>query len=214
MKRLLSNVAYGLAGVLLLVVGVLLVCNRGIDKTAVFAVLGGCLLLLMSWAFFWQDKKEKVQYFTGKRTSSTALRKGVKMALDLPFERLHSQFQSIAEHDEVAVAENGYLSWNSGSFAEIRIVSCGAENWLGVFWVRATRGMSNAVLKSICTANGMALPESLCGMKPHGIVIYNAGVLQVYPASLEEDFKEAFLSTVLSGADEFQKWVSEYYEEA
>ncbi|MBR5876818.1 MAG: hypothetical protein IKZ10_08285 [Akkermansia sp.] len=214
MKRLLSNVAYGLGGVLLLVVGVALMLNRGVDKTSVFAVVGGCMLVLMSWAFFWQDKKENVHYFTGKRTASADARKGVKMALELPFEKLHAQFQSIAEHDEVAVAENGYLSWNSGSFAEIRIVSCGAENWLGVFWVRATRGMSNAVLKSICTANGMALPESLCGMKPHGIVIYNAGVLQVYPASLEEDFKEAFLSTVLSGADEFQKWVSEYYEEA
>lgn len=67
-------------------------------------------------------------------------------------------------------------------------------------------------MKSICAARGVQAPESV-PVKPHGVLLYQGGVLHHYPAFLKAEFEDALLSTVLSQGADFDKWVREYGEE-
>ena len=213
MKRLISNLAYGVAGLLLLVGGiVLLYLHRGGEFVA-FSLVSGTILMLISWALFYKDKRDKTQHHPAQAITKADMLKCANIECAIPFERIRANFLKLSKSDDTIVAEKDYLSWNSGTFAEIRVTKLCNENWVCIYWERASWIMSDSVMKSICEANDIQMPSEFHKMEPHGIAIYTQNNLQIYPAMLKEDFTDAFLDTVLSQGSEFESWIKDYYEE-
>lgn len=213
MKRSAINLTYGIVGLMLLVGSIVLLCIHGGSKLVAFSSVSGSVLMLYSWAFFYQDKRDKIQQRPEQTISKADLLKCANVECAIPFERIHANFIKLSKLDDTIVAENDYLSWNSGSFAEIRVARLNNENWVSIYWERASWMMPDSVMESICELNNIQMPSGFHKMEPHGIAIYSQGNLQIYPAMLKEEFMEGFLETVLSQGAEFERWVKEYYEE-
>jgi len=169
--------------------------------------------MLLSWAFFYQDKRDKIQYRPKQKISKADLLKGARVNCIIPFEQLRANFIMLSKLDDKIVAENDYLSWNSGSFAEIRVTRLNNGNWVCLFWERASWIMTDSIMESICESNDIQMPSEFHKMKPHGLAIYAQGNFQIYPSILKEEFVEKFGGTVLSQGSEFERWVKDYYEE-
>ena len=213
MKRSAINLTYGIVGLMLLVGSIVLLCIHGSSKLVAFSSVSGSVLMLYSWAFFYQDKRDKIQQRPEQTISKADLLKCANVECAIPFERIHANFIKLSKLDDTIVAENDYLSWNSGSFAEIRVARLNNENWVSIYWERASWIMPDSVMESICELNNIQMPSGFHKMKPHGIAIYSQGNLQIYPAMQKEEFMEGFLETVLSQGAEFERWVKAYYEE-
>lgn len=213
MKRSILNLAYGVVGLLLLIGGIVLLCLHGSSKLAAFFSVSGSVLMLYSWAFFYQDKRDKIQQRPEQIILKEDLLKCANVECAIPFEHIRANFIKLSKLDDAIVAENDYLSWNSGSFAEIRVTRLNNGNWVCLYWERASWIMPDSVMESICESNNIQMPSGFHKMEPHGIAIYSQGNLQIYPAILKAEFMERFLETVLSQGAEFERWVKEYYEE-
>lgn len=213
MKRYISNLAYGVVGLLLLIGGIVLLCLHGSSKLVAFFSVSGSVLMLYSWAFFYQDKRDKIQQRPEQIILKEDLLKCANVECAIPFEHIRANFIKLSKLDDAIVAENDYLSWNSGSFAEIRIYRLNDENWVCIYWEQASRVMSDSVMESICELNDIQMPLDFYKMKPHGLAIYSQSNLQIYPAILKDVFMDEFLETVLSQGSKFEKWIKDYYEE-
>lgn len=212
MKRLLENIAYALGGLVLLAAAVAYFFWQGADRLFAFLIVAGVLLLMGAWGVFAADKRDGVTYF--KSTKKPNWRKGESLTTELPFDSLRKNFLTMIRHDaDAVVADKDYLSWNSGSFADIRLERRGQQDWVGLFWVNAEHGMADVTMRKLCETHGLAMPDSFRRMKPHGLVFYTSGTLTLYPATLAEEFKADFLDTVLSQGRDFDRWVQEYDEE-
>ncbi len=212
MKRSAINLTYGIVGLILLVGSIVLLCIHGSSKLVAFSSVCGSVLMLYSWAFFYQDKRDKIQQRPEQTISKADLLKCANVECAIPFERIRANFIKLSKLDDTIVAENDYLSWNSGSFAEIRVARLNNENWVSIYWGRESWIMPDSVMESICESNNIQMPSGFHKMEPHGIAIYSQGNLQIYPAILKAEFMERFLETVLSQGAEFERWVKEYYE--
>ncbi len=213
MKRSIINLAYGVVGLLLLIGGIVLLCLHESSKLAAFFSVSGSVLMLCSWTFFYQDKRDKIQQRPEQIILKEDLLKCANVECAIPFEHIRANFIKLSKLDDAIVAENEYLSWNSGSFAEIRVTRLNNGNWVCLYWERASWIMPDSVMESICESNNIQMPSGFHKMEPHGIAIYSQGNLQIYPAILKAEFMERFLETVLSQGAEFERWVKEYYEE-
>lgn len=213
MKRSILNLTYGIVGLLLLVGSIVLLCLYGSSKLVAFSSVSGSVLMLLSWAFFYQDKKDKMQHCPEQTILKKDLLKCVNVECAIPFERILTNFVTLSKLDDTIVAENDYLSWNSGSFAEIRVSRLNNENWVCIYWERASWMMTDSIMESIFKSNDIQMPLGFRKMKPHGIAIYSQGNLQIYPSILKDEFAGDFLETVLSQGDEFEQWVKDYYGE-
>lgn len=213
MKRILSDLTYGIVGLLLLAGGIVLLCLYGGSKLAAFSLFSGIFLMLASGALLYQDKKDKMQHCPEQTIEKEDLLKCANVECSIPFEQIHANFVTLSKLDDAIVAENDYLSWNSGSFAEIRVSRLDHENWICIYWERASWVMTDSVMESICKSNDIQMPPDFRDMKPHGLAIYSQGNLQIYPAIQKDEFAGDFLETVLSQGSEFEQWVKDYYEE-
>lgn len=210
MKRILSDLSYGIIGLLLLAGGIVWLCLYGGNKLAVFSLISGIFLMLASGAFLYQDIRQRNPEQTIEKED---LLKCANVEYSIPFEQIHANFVTLSKLDDLIVAENDYLSWNSGSFAEIRVSRLDHENWICIYWERASWVMTDSIMESICKSNDIQMPPDFRNMKPHGIAIYSQGNLQIYPAIQKDEFVGDFLETVLSQGAEFEQWVKDYYEE-
>lgn len=207
MKKYLLYTAGALLGVLCMVQSVsLFLAGDSLKSIAQMAGLG--LLLMLGTAFLMYDDRSREP----KKVSAKRLLKGNDYKLELPYDTLSRHFRTLAEHDELTVAEKDFLSWNSGAFASVSIEPLGKGDWLGIYRIDADHAMSNTVVKSICAERGIQAPKSVL-VKPHGVLLYQDGELHHYPAFLKAEFEDALLSTVLSQGADFDKWVREYGEE-
>jgi len=169
--------------------------------------------MLLSWAFFYQDKTNKIQHRPEQNIMKNDLLKSARMNCIIPFEQIRANFLMLSKLDDTIVAENDYLSWNSGSFAEIRVKRLNNGNWVCIYWERSSWIMTDSIMESICESNDIQMPSEFHKMKPHGLAIYSQGNLQIYPSILKEEFMGEFLETILSQGSEFEGWVKDYYEE-
>lgn len=210
MKRILSDLSYGIIGLLLLAGGIVWLCLYGGNKLAVFSLISGIFLMLASGALIYRDIMQRSPEQTIEKED---LLKCANVEYSIPFEQIHANFVTLSKLDDAIVAENDYLSWNSGSFAEIRVSRLDHENWICIYWERASWVMTDSIMESICKSNDIQMPPDFRNMKPHGIAIYSQGNLQIYPAIQRDEFVGDFLETVLSQGAEFEQWVKDYYEE-
>lgn len=211
MKRFLYNLAHGVAGLLLIVGCVVWSCYHGISGRVVMCAFAGILLMVMSWALFYSDKRDNISY--RPEISKADMLQCAKVECMIPFDRLHAHFLRLSKLDDLIVAEKDYLSWNSGSFAQIRVSRLDHENWVCIYWERASWVMTDSVMESICKSNDIQMPPDFRNMKPHGLAFYSQGNLQIYPAIQKDEFAGDFLETVLSQGSEFEQWVKDYYED-
>lgn len=211
MKRFLSNLAYGVAGLSVIVGCVVWSCYHGISGDVAMYAFGGILLMVMSWGLFYSDKRDNISY--RPEISKADMLQCAKVECMIPFDQLHANFLRLSKRDDLIVAEKDYLSWNSGSFAEIRVTRLDREKWVCICWSRASWSLPDSVMESICRENGIQMPSDFRKMKPHGLAFYSQGYLNIYPAKLKEDFTDEFCATVLSQGPEFERWVKDYYED-
>lgn len=121
MNRFILDLVYGVVGLLLFVGGIVLLCLQGGSKPVVFFLVSGSILMLVSWALLYQDKKDKILHRPERTILKSDLLKCANIECSIPFEQIYANFLRLSKSDDMIVAENDYLSWNSGSFAEIRI---------------------------------------------------------------------------------------------
>jgi hypothetical protein len=108
------------------------------------------------------------------------------------------------------VAEKEYLSWNSGSFEDIRIRKIDAEAWMALFWGRSDWTLTDRQVEGICRRESVEMPSHFRKMQAHGVAVYRQGILSLYPAVHKEQFEDAFLTSVLQPKDAFNAWLDEY----
>ena len=106
-----------------------------------------------------------------------------------------------------------YLSWNSGSFAEIRIQKIDADAWIALFWLRADWSLTDRQLEGICRRESVEVPAHFRKMQAHGAAVYKQGILSLYPGTHKADFEDAFLTSVLQDAQAFNAWLAEYTQD-
>ena len=212
MKRVFFDFIYGIVGVALLIGSAVLFHLNAPTKIIIFTACFGLSLLLIFWVLLYQDSKE-IQSRREYKIAETDLLKSAVLKRSMPFEQIRTNFLILSKRDDTVVADKDFLSWDSGSFADIRIMQLDKGNWICKYWIRASWVMKDAVMETICEINGIRLPAQYRGMEPHGIAIYSNGSLQIYPSILQEEFKNEFLDTVLSLGSDFEKWVKDYYEE-
>ena len=210
MKRILSDLSYGIIGLLLLAGGIVWLCLYGGSMQAAIVLFIGIFLMFASGALIYRDIMQRSPEQTIEKED---LLKCANVECSIPFEQIHANFVRLSKLDDLIVAENDYLSWNSGSFAEIRVSRLDHENWICIYWERASWVMTDSIMESICKSNDIQMPPDFRNMKPHGIAIYSQGNLQIYPAIQKDEFVGDFLETVLSQGAEFEQWVKDYYEE-
>lgn len=208
MKNYVLYAAVALFGVLCLAHSVSLYAESdGLTWTIVqFGGLG--LLFLLGAGFFVYDDRSRAP----KMISEKRMLKGNEEKLSLTFDELRNRFRLLAARDELIVADKRYLSWNSGSFAQIRIEPLSNGDWICIYWVNADHVLTDATVKKLCAAHGIQAPKSLL-VKPQGLAICKAGVLHHYPAFLKGPFRDAFADTVLNDDAAFEAWVKECDDE-
>lgn len=212
MKALLTLLSCLLGGLLSLTLCVYLICTDARMKEIIASGVFGFFLLFVTYSLWWCDRRDGVRYFEKKTKGKILWTKGNTWDCALPFEVLHRNFRTLKKYDENTIADKDFLSWNSGSFAEIRIEkveSAPCDTWLGIYWCRANRSMSKSTLTKLCAKHGLEAPSTLF-VKPHGLLIYQDGKLNQYPAVNAEEVREAFLETVLSRDENFTAWIKEY----
>lgn len=215
MKPFLTLLSYLFGGLLSLALCVYLIGEDARMKEILLSGFGGFILLLGAFVVWYNDRRDGVRYFAKKTRTKILWTKGNTWERTLPFEELRRNFHTLKKHDENTIADKNFLSWNSGSFAEIRIEKVAGtpdDTWLCIYWCRADYCMSKTTLSKLCNKHGLEAPSTLF-VKPHGLMIYQNGKLNHYPAANAAEVQETFLKTVLSSGEAFTAWVKEYGEE-
>ena len=139
--------------------------------------------------------------------------RAARIRVELPFDMLAGNFKALAKASDEAVAEKEYLSWNSGSFGDIRIQKIDAETWIAVFWVRSDWALSDRQVEGICRRESVEFPAHFRKMQAHGVAVYRQGILALYPGVHKADFEDVFFTSVLQNMEDFNAWLIEYTEE-
>lgn len=175
-------------------------------------ILGPTLMLASVWLLRRDGKAEMKRsrnVTKGKKEWSRAAR----IRTELPFDMLAGNFKALAKATDEAVAEKEYLSWNSGSFGDIRIQRIDAEAWIALFWGRSDWSLTDRQVEGICRRESVEFPAHFRKMQAHGVAVYRQGILALYPCVHKGDFEDAFLTSVLQNMENFNAWLIEYTEE-
>lgn len=214
MKRLLENLFYGAAGLALLVGGVCWYCYGEFDFRQILMIIIGAAFVAGCVFMIRQDVKNGALFSKARKKTKEQWRRAARSKQDLPFAVLAENFARLVKCDDLAVAEPDFLSWNSGSYGDIRIYKMSDTDWLAIFWVCGSVTLSDSRMLKICQAEGVELPATCLKMKPNGLAIFRESTLSIFPAPLKTDFEDAFLDTVLQPSPAFSRWLEEYCEDA
>ena len=212
-KTIAEYLLYGVAGMALTVGACWWFAASGLDfRQVLMLVLGSCFvvtsvyLLRRDGAAEWKRSRN-----AGKQKKEWS--RAARIRMELPFDMLAGNFKALAKATDEAVAEKDYLSWNSGSFAEIRIQKIDAEAWIALFWLRADWSLTDRQLEGICRRESVEVPAHFRKMQAHGAAAYKQGILSLYPGTHKADFEDSFLTSVLQDAQAFNAWLAEYTQD-
>lgn len=212
MKTIGEYLLYGAAGVLMLLGAGYWFIESGFDFRQVLLLILGFAFAAMTIFLLRRDAKDALKRSRKAAAIKKQWNKPARLKADLPFEMLAANFTALAQKTEEAEAEENTLSWNSGSFADIRILKLNEGHWMALFWLRSDNTLTDKQLASICHRERIDFPASFRKNKAHGVAIFQQGCLSLYPATLKEDFEDAFLTTVLQAPTPFSHWLVEYTE--
>lgn len=213
MKLIGEYLLYGLCGLGLVLGAVYWFAESGFDFRQLLMLVVGAALVVGTVFLLKRDAADELK--RGKKASQQKQQwnKAASLQAELPFGLLAGNFRELDKKTDEVVVEPSYLSWNSGSAADIRIEKMGETDWVGLFWVRSNWHYTDARLAKICQTEGIDLPAGFRKMQAHGLVVYKQGQLSIYPASHREQFEDAFCTTLLQPAEGFRQWLAEYTEE-
>ena len=212
MKTIGEYLLYGAAGVLMLLGAGYWFIESGFDFRQVLLLILGLAFVAMTIFLLRRDAKDELKRSRKASAIKKQWNKPARLKADLPFDMLAANFTALAQKTEEAEAEENTLSWNSGAFADIRIQKLNEDAWIALFWIKSDNTLTDKQLASICHREKIDFPDSFRKMKAQGVAIFQQGCLSIYPASLKEDFEDAFLTTVLQAPTPFNHWLDEYTE--
>ena len=210
MKTIGEYLMYGVAGLALVVGGCWWYAASGFDFRQVFMLILGLAFVAASVYLLWRDGKDELKRSRNASKEKKEWSKVARIRIALPFDELTVNFKALAKATDEAVAEESYLSWNSGSFGDIRIQQLDAEGWIALFWVRSDWTLTDRQVEGICRRESVEMPSHFRKMQAHGVAVYRQGILSLYPAVHKEQFEDAFLTSVLQPKDAFNAWLDEY----
>ena len=210
MKTIGEYLLYGLAGLALAVGGCWWYAASGFDFRQVLMLILGLAFVAASVCLLWRDGKDELKRSRNASKEKKEWSKVARIRIALPFDELADNFKALAKATDEAVAEKEYLSWNSGSFGDIRIWKIDAEGWIALFWVRSDWTLTDRQVEGICRRESVEMTSHFRKMQAHGVAVYRQGILSLYPAVHKEQFEDAFLTSVLQPKDAFKSWLDEY----
>jgi hypothetical protein len=213
MKTIGEYLMYGVAGLALVVGGCWWYAASGFDFHQVFMLILGLAFVAASVFLLWRDGKDELKRSRNASKEKKEWSKVARIRIALPFDELAVNFKELSKTTEEAVAEESYLSWNSGSFGDIRIQQLDAEAWMALFWVRSDWTLTDRQVEGICRRESVEMPSHFRKMQAHGVAVYRQGILSLYPAVHKEQLEDAFLTTVLQQSAAFKEWLDEYTTE-
>lgn len=210
MKEIRNSALLGVASLALFVLFLFLGVSGGWDIKLVImsvAMLGGT-------AFFAWETYSAARVIIRSRKEREQWNKAELLELDMPFPVLAERFRKLAAGDELAVAEPGFLSWNTGQFASIRISRLGDSDWLAIYWLQADWHYTDTQLGRICKAEKVELPAEFKKSKPQGIAVCRAGSLSIYPVPRRQEWEAAFMDNIfLPDEEAYNRWLEDYLAE-
>ena len=212
-KVIAEYLLYGAVGLALTVGACWWFAASGFDfRQGLMLILGPTLMLASVWLLRRDGKAElKRSRSAGKEKKEWS--KSARIRTELPFDMLAGNFKALAKATDEAVAEKEYLSWNSGSFGDIRIQKIDTEAWIALFWVQSDWSLTDRQVEGICRRESVDFPAHFRKMQAHGVAVYRQGILSLYPAVHKEEFEDAFHTTVLQKPERFKNWLDEYMAE-
>ena len=150
MKTIGEYLLYGLVGLALAVGGCWWYAASGFDFRQVLMLILGLTFVAASVCLLWRDGKDELKRSRNASKEKKEWSKVARIRIALPFDELTVNFKALAKATDEAVAEKGYLSWNSGSFGDIRIQKIDAESWMALFWVRSDWTLTDRQVEGIC----------------------------------------------------------------
>ena len=213
MKVIAEYLLYGAVGLALTVGACWWFAASGFDFRQVLMLILGPTLMLASVWLLRRDGKAELKRSRNAGKEKKEWSKSARIRTELPFDMLAGNFKALAKATDEVVAEKEYLSWNSGSFADIRIQKLDGETWIALFWLRSDWTLTDRQVEGICRRESVDFPAHFRKMQAHGVAVYQQGTLTLYPSVHKADFEDAFLTTVLQKPDDFMVWLVEYTEE-
>lgn len=211
LHELKQNACFALAGVALAALGSWGIFNGKFDAKTVGLVVLGLLLAIGATWLVAQDVRE----ILSTRKARTKLGTPARITLEMPYHELAARFLALAKVDENAFVERDWLSWDSQSFAAIRIRRGGESEWMALYWGRANWHYTDTQLRQVCKSAGQELPTEFKKSKAHGLIIYSKGVFFIYPEPYKEQVQDAFMDNIfLPTREAFMAWLTEYGDEA
>ena len=204
---------YGLAGVALLVGAGCWFAGAGFDFRQMLMVVLGLAFTAASVFLLRRDAVAELKRSRNAGLQKKEWSKVARVDAELPFDIIAGNFKALAKATDEAVAGKSYLSWNSGAFAEIRIRKIDAETWIALFWLRSDWTLTDRQVEGICRRESVEMLEEFRKMQAHGCAVCSRDSLSIYPASLRNQFEEAFMGSVLLPPAEFTRWLAEYTDD-
>ena len=212
-KVIAEYLLYGAVGIALTLGACWWFAASGFDFRQVLMLILGPTLMLASVWLLRRDGKAELKRSRNATREKKEWSRAARIRMELPFDMLAGNFKALAKASDEAVAEKEYLSWNSGSFGDIRIQKIDAEAWIAVFWVRSDWALTDRQVEGICRRESVEFPAHFRKMQAHGVAVYRQGILALYPGVLKADFEDVFLTSVLQNMEDFNAWLIEYTEE-
>ena len=212
-KVIAEYLLYGAVGLALTVGACLWFAASGFDFRQVLMFILGPTLMLASVWLLRRDGKDELKRSRNAGKEKKEWSRAARIRTELPFEMLAGNFKALDKATDEAVVEKEYLSWNSGSFGDIRIQKIDTEAWIALFWVKSDWSLTDRQVEGICRRESVAFPAHFRKMQAHGVAVYQQGILTLYPSVHKTDFEETFLATVLQNAEAFNAWLVDYTEE-
>ena len=209
-KVIAEYLLYGAVGLALTVGACWWFAASGFDFRQVLMLILGPTLMLASVWLLRRDGKAELKRSRNAGKEKKEWSKSARIRTELPFDMLAGNFKALAKATDEAVAEEEYLSWNSGSFGDIRIQKIDTEAWIALFWVQSDWSLTDRQVEGICRRESVEMPSHFRKMQAHGVAVYRQGVLSLYPAVHKEQFEDAFLTSVLQPKEAFKSWLDEY----
>lgn len=210
MKTIGEYLLYGVVGVALTLGACWWFAESGFDfRQVLMLILGPTLMLAAVWLLR-RDGKAELKRSRNAGKAKKEWSRAARIRTELPFDLLAGNFKALAEATDEAVAEKEYLSWNSGSFGDIRIQLLEGESWIALFWVSSDWSLTDRQVEGICRRESVEMPSHFRKMQAHGVAVYQQGILSLYSAVHKEQFETAFLTSVLQPKDAFNAWLDEY----
>ena len=213
MKVIAEYLLYGAVGIALTLGACCWFAESGFDFRQVLMLILGPTLMLASVWLLRRDGKAEMKRSRNVTKGKKEWSRAARIRTELPFDMLAGNFKALAKATDEAVAEKEYLSWNSGSFGDIRIQRIDAEAWIALFWGRSDWTLTDRQVEGICRRESVEFPAHFRKMQAHGVAVYRQGILALYPCVHKGDFEDAFLTSVLQNMENFNAWLIEYTEE-